>query len=44
MLDFLGDRDPDLRERAERIRTACADPVSGSTRDVGSTIAARVRD
>jgi 3-isopropylmalate dehydrogenase len=39
MLDFLGDGD-----RAEKIRKACADPVSGTTRDVGSTIAARVRD
>jgi 3-isopropylmalate dehydrogenase len=39
MLDFLGEGD-----RAEKIRKACADPVSGTTRDVGSTIAARVRD
>jgi 3-isopropylmalate dehydrogenase len=39
MLDFLGDGD-----RAEKIRKACSDPVSGTTRDVGSTIAARVRD
>jgi 3-isopropylmalate dehydrogenase len=39
MLDFLGDGDI-----AEKIRKACADPVSGSTRDVGSTIAARARD
>ena len=39
MLDFLGDGD-----LAERIRKACADPVSGSTREVGSAIAARVKD
>ena len=39
MLDFLGDGD-----LAEKIRKACADPVSGSTREVGSTIAARVGD
>jgi 3-isopropylmalate dehydrogenase len=38
MLDFLGDSDV-----AERIRKACADPVSGTTSEVGSTIAARVR-
>ena len=44
MLDFLGDGDPDLKWRAEKIRKACSDPVSGSTRDVGSTIAARVKD
>jgi 3-isopropylmalate dehydrogenase len=37
MLDFLGDSD-----RAERIRKACADPVSGSTTEVGSTIARRL--
>jgi 3-isopropylmalate dehydrogenase len=39
MLDFLGS--PDI---AEKIRKACAQPVSGSTREVGSTIAARVKD
>jgi 3-isopropylmalate dehydrogenase len=39
MLDFLGETDA-----AERIRAACADPVSGTTREVGATIAARVRD
>jgi 3-isopropylmalate dehydrogenase len=44
MLDFLADGDPDLKWRAEKIRKACADPVSGSTRDVGSAIAARARD
>jgi 3-isopropylmalate dehydrogenase len=38
MLDFLGERDA-----ADRIRAACADPVTGSTSDVGDTIAARVR-
>jgi len=39
MLDFLGEGDI-----ADRIRAACAEPVSGSTRDVGATIAARVKD
>jgi len=39
MLDFLGAGDI-----ADRIRAACAEPVSGSTRDVGATIAARVKD
>ena len=39
MLDFLGESDI-----AERIRKACADPVSGTTSEVGSAIAARVRD
>jgi 3-isopropylmalate dehydrogenase len=39
MLDFLGEGDA-----AERIRKACADPVSGSTTSVGDTIAGRVRD
>jgi 3-isopropylmalate dehydrogenase len=38
MLDFLGERDA-----AERIRAACAEPVTGSTTQVGDTIAARVR-
>ena len=38
MLDFLGDTDV-----AERIRKACAEPVSGTTSEVGSAIAARVR-
>jgi 3-isopropylmalate dehydrogenase len=37
MLDFL-----DEGEAAERIRSACADPVTGSTTDVGDAIAARV--
>ncbi|MEX2628161.1 MAG: isocitrate/isopropylmalate family dehydrogenase, partial [Ilumatobacteraceae bacterium] len=37
MLDFLGEPDA-----AERVRAACADPVSGSTTHVGDTIAARV--
>jgi 3-isopropylmalate dehydrogenase len=37
MIDFLGDR-----HRAERIRKACADPVSGTTTEMGSTIAARL--
>jgi 3-isopropylmalate dehydrogenase len=39
MLDFLGEA-----SAAERIRTACADPVSGSTTSMGDTIAARVRN
>ncbi len=39
MLDFLGEG-----SAADRIRSACADPVSGSTTSVGDTIAARVRD
>ena len=39
MLDFLGDG-----EIAERIRKACADPVSGTTTEVGSAIAERLRD
>jgi len=37
MLDFLGEADA-----AARIRQACADPVTGSTTDVGDAIAARV--
>jgi len=44
MLDYLGDGDPVEHARAERIRKACIDPVSGSTREVGATIAARVKD
>jgi 3-isopropylmalate dehydrogenase len=39
MLDFLGET-----SAAERIRTACVDPVSGSTTSMGDTIAARVRN
>jgi 3-isopropylmalate dehydrogenase len=39
MLDFL-----DESAAADRIRAACAEPVSGSTTSVGDTIAARVRD
>ena len=39
MLDFLGEE-----AAAERIRSACADPVTGSTTDVGDAIAARVRN
>jgi 3-isopropylmalate dehydrogenase len=39
MLDFLGDSDI-----AERIRKACAEPVSGTTSEVGSAIADRVRN
>jgi 3-isopropylmalate dehydrogenase len=39
MLDFLGEDDA-----AARIRAACADAGSGSTTEVGDTIAARVRD
>lgn len=37
MLDFLGESDA-----ASRIRSACADPVTGSTTDVGDSIADRV--
>ncbi len=37
MLDFLGEGDA-----ADRIRAACADPVTGSTTDVGDSIASRV--
>ena len=39
MLDFL-----DEGAAADRIRAACAEPVSGSTTSVGDTIAARVRN
>jgi 3-isopropylmalate dehydrogenase len=39
MLDFLGEGDA-----ADRIRAACADPVTGSTTSAGDTIAARLRD
>ena len=39
MLDFLGETDA-----ADRIRAACADPVTGSTTDVGDSIASRVRN
>ena len=38
MLDFLGET-----AAAERIRAACAEPISGSTTHVGDAIAARVR-
>jgi len=38
MLDFL-----DEKAAAVRIREACADPVTGSTTDVGDMIASRVR-
>ena len=37
MLDFLGEV-----EAGDRIRTACAEPVSGSTSEIGSKIASRV--
>lgn len=37
MLDFLGESDA-----ASRVRSACADPVTGSTTDVGDSIADRV--
>ncbi len=39
MLDFLGEGDA-----AERIRAACAEPVSGSTTSVGDEIAERLGD
>jgi 3-isopropylmalate dehydrogenase len=38
MLDFLGET-----AAAERIRAACAEPISGSTTHVGDVIAARVQ-
>jgi 3-isopropylmalate dehydrogenase len=38
MLDFLGEA-----AAADRIRAACAEPVSGSTTSVGDAVAARVR-
>ena len=38
MLDFLGEQDA-----ADRIRTACAEPVTGTTSEIGDTIAERVR-
>jgi len=38
MLDFLGES-----EAGDRIRAACVEPVTGSTTDVGDSIAARVR-
>ena len=37
MLDFLGEG-----AAAERIRGACAEPVTGSTTDIGDAVAARV--
>jgi 3-isopropylmalate dehydrogenase len=37
MLDFLGET-----EAADRIRTACGEPVTGSTTDIGDAIAGRV--
>jgi 3-isopropylmalate dehydrogenase len=39
MLDFLGES-----SAADRVRAACADPVTGSTTDVGDSIADRVRN
>lgn len=39
MLDFLGES-----EAADRVRAACVDPVTGSTSDVGDSIAVRVRN
>jgi 3-isopropylmalate dehydrogenase len=39
MLDFLGDHGA-----AERIRAACDEPVTGSTTDVGDSVASRVRN
>jgi len=38
MLDFLGES-----SAADAVRVACAEPVTGSTTDVGDAIAARVR-
>jgi 3-isopropylmalate dehydrogenase len=39
MLDFLGES-----AAADRVRAACAEPVTGSTTDIGDAIAARVGD
>ena len=39
MLDFLGEA-----AAAERIRAACAEPVTGSTTSIGDTLVSRVRD
>ncbi len=39
MLDFLGES-----EAGDRIRAACVEPVTGSTTDVGDSIASRVRN
>ena len=39
MLDYLAEP-----EAADRIRAACAEPVTGSTTSIGDTIASRVRD
>jgi 3-isopropylmalate dehydrogenase len=39
MLDFLGEE-----AAADRIRAACTEPVTGSTTDVGDSIASRVRN
>ena len=38
MLEFLGEHDA-----ASAVRAACVDPVTGSTSEIGDTIAARVR-
>lgn len=43
MLEFLADGEPEDTARAERIRAACAEPVTGSTTEVGTAIADRVR-
>ena len=37
MLEFLGEK-----EAAARVRAACADPISGSTKDIGDELARRV--
>jgi 3-isopropylmalate dehydrogenase len=37
MLDFLGENDA-----ADRIRSACAEPVTGTTTEIGDAVAARV--
>ena len=37
MLDFLGET-----AAADRIRAACAEPVTGSTSEIGSQLAAAV--
>ena len=42
MLEFLADGEPEDTARAERI-AACAEPVTGSTTEVGTAIADRVQ-
>jgi 3-isopropylmalate dehydrogenase len=39
MLDFLGEADA-----AARVRTACAEPVTGTTMEIGDELAARAKE